>query len=105
MSEKFKIPTIEYDSAIFNRRKENVDELLENLDSNDLKTKIENFAKRYGVSVEVVENKIRNDSLFALQFSKDPAKQSIHQNIAATFINKLPLVSSFEVLPQSGKNA
>ena len=105
MSEKFKLPTIEYDNAIFNQRKENIDNLLENLDSNDLKTKVENFAKRYGISVEVVENKIRDDSLFALQFSKDPAKQSIHQKIAASFIKNLPLVSSFEVLPQSGKNA
>lgn len=105
MSEKFVIPIIEYSALISNRRKENVDELLENLNSHDLNIKIQNFAKKYGISYEVVENKIRNDSLFALQFSKDPTKQSIHQEIAAFFIYNLPLVSDFEVLPPSGNNA
>ncbi|MGU8989179.1 hypothetical protein ACV3V0_15910 [Clostridium perfringens] len=98
----FNIPYLDYELLEKEQRKENIDILLDNLDDKQLKVKIINFSDKYDLSPGMVLQKIIDDYVFALCFTKDPLKQTMHQKKAATFIENLPLVSNFRVLPANG---
>lgn len=87
-------------------RLENAEILRANLTATDVALKIHNWAERYGLEPEFVRFKVLTDDTFALQFIKDPAKQSIHQRIAAQHIKtKIPLVEEFKTPPSGGSKA
>lgn len=96
----------DYELAEKQARLENAEKLRANLNAPDVMHKIQNWAVRYGLEPEFVRFKVLTDDTFALHFVKDPAKQSIHQKIAATHIkNKVPYVEDFDTPPSGGANA
>ncbi len=83
--------------AQLQRNDKEVIDLLERDDPGMLK-KINTFSTRHNFSVEIVVKKIKNDSLFRTFFVKDPAKQKIHENIAARYIQEIQGLSEFRQL-------
>lgn len=67
--------------------------------------KIDNFATKYDLPVEFVKHKILKDNVFAINFVKDPSKQTFHQSLAAKFISEIDGITDFKILPAGGKNA
>lgn len=87
-------------------RLENAELLRARLTAPDVVLKIQNWAERYGFEPEFIRFKVLTDDTFALQFIKDPAKQSIHQRVAAEHIRtKIPLVEEFKTPPSGGSKA
>lgn len=87
-------------------RRTNIEELRSGLDTPQLRVKVENWANRYGMEPEFVRYRVLTDEVFALQFAKDPAKQSLHQKVAARHIRTaLPMVLDFQALPAGGRKA
>lgn len=101
----FNIPFLNYDEAEKNQLNENVESLLSNLNDQMLQTRIHNFAEKYNLNPQFVLQKIIDDNIFALCFTKEPSKQTFHQSQAAKFIKKLPLIEDFKTLPAGGKEA
>ena len=56
---------------------------------------IRTFVWRTGLNRRDVEDRIRTDDMFRWFFVKDPTKQNIHKEIAASYIERIPLVSDF----------
>lgn len=71
----------------------------------DMEIKISNFSAKYEIPILFIRNKILKDNIFAIQFAKDPSKQTFHQNLASEFIASMEGVENFRVLPANGKNA
>ncbi|GMO67412.1 MAG: hypothetical protein Ta2D_12990 [Rickettsiales bacterium] len=69
------------------------------------KVKISNWAEKFGYSYNEIKDKIKNDEIFRCIFIKEPSKQNLYQNLAATYIKSLENVENFEVLASGGKNA
>lgn len=83
--------------AQLQRNDNEVIDLLERKDPGMLK-KIATFSTRHNFSSEGVLEKIRRDHIFRAFFAKDPAKQKIHENIAARYIQEVKGVSGFKQL-------
>ena len=98
---------IDYESEIRRALEENIAEVKQAVLSRDnaMSLKIRNYAERFDLPIKVVEHKILKDSLFANQFAKDPSKQSIHQKVAAGFIESITEVVNFMQLPAGGSGA
>lgn len=96
---------IDYDSGYKKMIAQNLQEVRDNIDTKDMKIKIENYCTRYGLPYAFVRRKILMDNIFAIAFAKDPSKQSFHQHCAADFIKQLPNVEGFAELPAGGTNA
>lgn len=100
---------LDYKSEELKRRQQNTKKLRDSLSNNkvdkSLHEKIVNFCEKHSLEYELIKYKIIHDDLFVLNFIKDPTKQSIHQELAAAYIKKIPGVSSFQTLPAGGKNA
>ena len=60
--------------------------------------KIHTFATRHNFSVTEVVKKIQKDPLLRGFFAKDPAKQKIHENIAARYVKKIKGITRFRQL-------
>lgn len=71
----------------------------------DMSLKINNYSEKYNIPQRFLKHRILRDPIFANQFAKDPAKQSIHQNTAASFIESITYVENFQQLPAGGQNA
>ncbi len=71
----------------------------------DLKEKIKRFALKFGLSEKLIKYKVLNDDLFILCFIKEPNRQSFHQRLAADYINNIPNIINFKLLPAGGHNA
>ena len=56
---------------------------------------IRTFVWKTGLDRRHVEDKIKTDGMFRWFFVKDPTKQNIHNDIAASYIERIPLVSDF----------
>ncbi len=95
----------DYEALVQQARLANIEKLRGQMNSPQVNFKLASWAQRYGVEPEFVRYKTLTDDLFAVQFAADPAKQSIHQKIAATHIQKLPLIQGFESLPAGGDAA
>lgn len=59
---------------------------------------METFSSRFGFPIKTIKRKVKEDVMFRAFFAKDPAKQKIHENIAARFIKSLPSVRDFHQL-------
>ena len=92
------IPDYEKEFVVSIRK--NLNEVLELLKSKDagLVQKMRTFSSRFNFVIGEVEAKIKKDLMFRAFFTKDPAKQKIHENIAARFIESLPNVHNFRQL-------
>ena len=101
----FNIPVLNYDEAEKKQLNENVESLSVNLNDKNLQVRIHNFAEKFNLNPQFVLQKIIDDNIFALCFTKEPSKQTFHQNQAAQFIEKLPLIHEFKTLPSGGKEA
>ena len=60
---------------------------------------------RFGYTESAVLDKIRDDSMFAAWFAKEPRRTGFHEAIAAEWIEALPGVNKFSVLPKFGSSA
>lgn len=100
---------LNYRAEELKRRQENTRDLRNNLIENkidkSLREKIENFCERHSLEFDLVKYKLIHDDLFVLPFTKDPSKQSIHQELARDYIKNIPGVISFKSLPAGGKNS
>lgn len=88
-----------YALALKERIKE-VPQLVKNNDSG-MMYKINKFCEKYNFDNETIRNKIVSDSIFAVYFAVDPAKQKLHENLAAEYIKKLHFVKDFKQLNAS----
>ena len=88
--------------------RKNAEDVSKRLDEGDeyLSKRIRLFVSRFGYDVEVVQEKIRTDRMFAAHFAKEPRRQNIHESAAGEWLRaQKDVVQSFEKLPTSGKNA
>lgn len=76
---------------------------LNEMDENILK-RIQTYIDRFNYSRSDVENKIRQDPMFAAFFAKEPRRQSFHEIVACNWLQQA-LELKVEQLPQTGKNA
>lgn len=85
----------------------NIEEVRKDVLSNksDMEYKISSYCSKYNLPERYVKHKILSDNVFALNFAKDPAKQTFHQSLAAKYISSIPGVEDFHELPAGGKNA
>lgn len=84
---------------------ENLKNVINDLETKNMKLKILNWADKFGYSFDEIRSKIINDEIFRCVFAKDPAKQNLYQNIASKYINSLDIIENFKVLPSGGKDA
>lgn len=96
---------IDYKKEYKVQLKQNLSEVIKNLDNKDFSIKIKNWAEKFEYSFDKIKEKIISDEIFRCVFVKDPAKQSLHQKLAAKYIKSLALVRDFKSLPSGGKNA
>ena len=83
--------------------KNNIEEVrgLVQREDKGMRYKIQRFCDKCDESFEGVRAKILEDSLFAIFFAKDPSKQRFHEKLVAQYIEGLPIVEEFRVLPNS----
>lgn len=84
---------------------ENLKNVINEIETKDMKLKISNWANKFGYSFNEIKEKIINDEIFRCVFAKDPAKQNLYQNLASKYISSLDIVENFKVLPAGGKDA
>ena len=104
------LPKLDYKPYIKKQLQENIQDLIENSDSEQYQRKIQNFVEKFELDKGEVFEKFNSDYMFALFFVKDPSRQSIHEKTAANFIRSLNkeldcnIFQNFKKLPSSGKN-
>lgn len=98
------MPRPDYEGDFVRAIRVNLTQVINQLDAKNegLARKIGTFASRFEFAIDVVEQKIREDEMFRAFFAKDPGKQKIHENIAAAFITRIPLIENFEQLAHDG---
>lgn len=94
-----------YKKEYKNKVAENVNNVLTELNTEQMRVKIVNWANKFGYSFDAIKEKIINDEIFRCIFAKDPNKQNLHQNLAAKYIESLSRISNFKILPSGGDNA
>lgn len=77
----------------------NVKEVLKDIDTNEMRLKISNWADKFGYNFEEIKDKVINDEIFRCVFAKEPSKQNIYQNITAKIIESVNGIKNFKVLP------
>lgn len=95
-----KRPAPDYEKEFIAQLQRNDKEVIDLLERNDpgMLKKIATFSTRHNFSLEEMVQKIKEDHLFRAFFAKDPAKQKIHENIAARFIQEIQGLSGFRQL-------
>ncbi len=96
---------IDYQQKYQELLQENIDSVRRDIDAPYMTLKIENYGKKFGLPIAFVRRKIMIDNIFALNFAKDPSKQSYNQTLAREFIAENPNINFVEQLPSSGKGA
>jgi hypothetical protein len=96
---------MDYEAKYKEQLAQNLQEVLSSLNTPEMKLKIQNWAEKFNYSYDTIVEKIKTDPIFKCVFAKDPAKQNLYQKLAANYIEKLPNVSNFEILPQGGNKA
>lgn len=100
------IPGPNYDQAERQARLNNAERLRLNLGAPDVLQKLANWAHKYSLEPEFVRYKVLTDDTFALNFVKDPSRQSLHENLAANHIQeKIPFIERFSKMPTGGNEA
>lgn len=99
---------VDFEKEVSKRLQENIREVRDSLDTEDIHNKIINYSNKYKLEPNYIHQLILDDINFASIFAKDPARQSIHENIVADYIKDLDVVKragSFKKLHSGGKNA
>lgn len=98
---------LDYEKEYHKALLDNIKNVREDLLNNDptIVLKIENYAVKYDLPIDFIKHKILKDNIFAINFVKDPSKQTFHQNLAAKFISEIEGVEDFKTLPAGGKSA
>lgn len=96
---------LNYEEEIKKARSDNVLLLRENLMDENYLFKMRSYAERFNLPFEYVKLKVINDPIFALNFIKDPAKQSFHEKTAASYLSTHEKVLNFKNLSSGGKDA
>ncbi len=100
---------LDYRLEELKQRQKNITDLRNKLQNGKidkkLLEKISKFAEKFGYEKELIIYKLIHDDLFLLFFIKDPAKQGFHQNLGANFIENIPNVFDFEVLPANNEKS
>ena len=96
---------MDYEKEYKKQMRKNNKDVLNQLDSDSMKVKIDNFAEKNGFNPKEVRDNIKNNEMFRSVFAKDPAKQNFYQNKAAEYISTMNNVKNFKVLPTNGDNA
>ena len=96
---------IDFDTGYKEQIIKNINKVRNDIDVPYMIEKIEKYCQKYDLPYMFVRNKILKDNIFALQFAKDPSKQSFHQHCAAKFISEITCVEDFKELNASGPKA
>lgn len=96
---------LDYEKEYKKQFKKNLNDVCNEIDSDSMKNKINNWAKKNDKSPKEVRQKILDDDFFRRCFVKEPSKQNFYQNKAADFIKNIDGVENFKTLPQNGSNA
>jgi len=96
---------LDYKSLYNLALQKNIKQLQKEIDTEQTKIKIQNWAIKFQLDPLIVRQKIIDDNIFALHYVIDPSRQSLHENLAADYIQKMSNVNNFKNLPKSGKNA
>ncbi|KLL02476.1 MAG: hypothetical protein MRERC_1c066 [Mycoplasmataceae bacterium RC_NB112A] len=83
----------------------NLIEREKNSDSEEYRTKIEKWCRKFGFEFDKFLEKAKCDFYFRTFFAKDPKKQNICEKVLVKYICSLDFVSDFQKLPNGGKNA
>ena len=75
----------------------NLNDLRENINNSDYKTKIENYSQKFNFNPDEVKAQILSNDLVASFFIKEPAKQNFTEKLVSSLLKTT-------VLPQSGKS-
>lgn len=90
---------VDYEWAERQAYNANLKEFQKNPFQPDSLKRMQNYAKKHFLSIELILKKVQEDDIFARIFVKDPIRQSIHENEAAKFIKENNLVCNFKKLP------
>lgn len=96
---------LNYKSSYNLALEKNIKQLRKQIDSKQTETKIYNWAKKFKLKPSKIRQKIINDDIFALHYIIEPARQNFYEKLAADYIKKIPNVSNFKNLPNSGASA
>ena len=96
-------PYEEIERALWRSNAQDVPKRLDENDAN-LMNSIQLYANRFGFSTTAVEEKLREDSMFANCFAKDPKRTTMHETCAQLWLVRF-LGLEIIKLPPSGKNA
>ncbi len=92
----------DYDNAKIRRWEKNIEEARDNPLLR--KAAVINFAHKVGLSPEVLWHEFCTNDM-SLHYAVDPTKQTLHQTVAAEWIESLPMVRNFRTLPGDGPDA
>jgi len=96
---------IDWEKELKEQIEKNLLECEKKLDSEEYRTKIEKWCRKFGFDFNMVLEKAKSDHLFRAFFAKDPKKQNIYEKILVKYINSLEFISIFQKLNNGGKNA
>lgn len=58
--------------------KENVNNVLDEIETKEMKLKIQNWSNKFGYDIDEITKKVIEDEIFRCVFSKDPSKQNLY---------------------------
>lgn len=99
---------VDFDYEVSKQLQRNIKDVREELKCDSMQFKINNYAKKYNLEPNYVEQLIVDDINFAINFAKDPGRQSIHEKVAGRHLANSNVVKehgSFKKLPSGGRNA
>ncbi|HHE0437858.1 TPA: hypothetical protein ACN35C_004725 [Vibrio parahaemolyticus] len=96
---------LDYEKEIMKERMKNVVALRNDIMNSSYQFKMQSYANRFNLPVRYVRLKVLSDPMFALNFIKDPAKQSFHEKKAASYLESQSNIKDFVNLPASGNEA
>jgi hypothetical protein len=99
-----RLPPPDYEYLEQTAWRENAAKVADELSTNSkrLLKRIRAFIARFGFAEDAVKDKVRDDEMFAAHFAKEPRRTGMHEKCAARWIEKLPTVTAFRVLPKNG---
>lgn len=99
---------VDFDYEVSKKLQKNIKDVRRELKDNSMQLKINNYSKKYQLEPNYVEQLIVDNINLAINFAKDPGRQSIHEKIAAKHLANLNVVKkygNFKKLPSGGRNA
>lgn len=101
-----KHPPPDYESIESAMWRDNAQQVVPRLNDSDadLAKRISTYIERFGYARETVEEKIRQDPMFAANFAKEPRRTSFHENAAAEWLGR-EMELTVDRLSPAGNNA